>query len=263
MQVQEEEFWLEASEGRLYAKTWRPTMSGSWTASPILLFHDSLGCVQLWRDFPQLLSLQTNRTIIAYDRIGFGRSAPAQAKLQSDFISDEAAEIVPIVLQQLGLTEFIACGHSVGGAMAIEAAGHFPRLCHGVITLGAQAFVTEQTVFGVQAAKADFEAPDEFKRLEKYHGERARWVLNAWTETWLGDEFKDWNLDEPLERIACPILAVHGDRDEYGPIDHAVRIAGDRGEISILPSIGHSPHRQDPLRLAEVIAKFIQSRDLP
>ena len=41
---------------------------------PIVLFHESLGCIELWRDFPRKLSQITGREVIAYDRLGFGQS---------------------------------------------------------------------------------------------------------------------------------------------------------------------------------------------
>ncbi|MEQ9510813.1 MAG: alpha/beta hydrolase, partial [Alloalcanivorax xenomutans] len=69
-----EETWINASQGRLFVKRWTPKNIA--TPTPIVLFHDSLGCVALWRDFPQQLAGVTGREVIAYDRLGFGQSDP-------------------------------------------------------------------------------------------------------------------------------------------------------------------------------------------
>ena len=61
-------------------------------APPIVLFHDSLGSVALWRDFPAVLAQATGHGVIAYDRLGFGRSDPHPGRLSNDFVQTEARE---------------------------------------------------------------------------------------------------------------------------------------------------------------------------
>ena len=39
---------VDTAKGRLYARRWDPAGAAG---APIVLFHDSLGCVALWRDF--------------------------------------------------------------------------------------------------------------------------------------------------------------------------------------------------------------------
>jgi pimeloyl-ACP methyl ester carboxylesterase len=65
------------------------------TQAPILLFHDSLGCVDLWREFPAQLATATHRAVVAYDRLGFGRSDSHVGPLPLNFIRDEALIVVP------------------------------------------------------------------------------------------------------------------------------------------------------------------------
>ena len=74
------------------------------------------------RSFPKHLAVATGRRVIAYDRLGFGRSDPHPGRLDLDFIADEARHAIPLLCRQLGLSELIACGHSVGGGMAVQRA---------------------------------------------------------------------------------------------------------------------------------------------
>ena len=52
------EVWVDTPDGRLYAKQWGDVTDDA-APPPIVLLHDSLGCVELWRDFPQRLALAT------------------------------------------------------------------------------------------------------------------------------------------------------------------------------------------------------------
>jgi pimeloyl-ACP methyl ester carboxylesterase len=84
--------------------------------------------------------------VIAYDRLGFGRSDPRDGTLDLDFIADEARSYFAAVRRHHGFTGFIVLGHSVGGGMAVNCAAQFPDDCKAVITIAAQAFLEDRTV---------------------------------------------------------------------------------------------------------------------
>jgi pimeloyl-ACP methyl ester carboxylesterase len=222
---------------------------------PLILLHDSLGSVDQWRDFPDALAAATGRQVFAYDRLGFGGSTPRAERPSVDFISEEAVTFFPPMQRALGVTRFALFGHSVGGAMALVIAAAQPEACEAVITEAAQAFVEPRTLAGIRAAKAQFEKPGQFEKMVKWHGEKARWVLDAWTEVWLSREFASWSLDQELGKVTCPVLVIHGDRDEYGSLEFPRRIAGGAAgpsQLAILADCGHVPHRekrQEVLRL--------------
>lgn len=244
------EYRLRTDQGDLYAKIWSPGAAGRH--APIVLLHDSLGCVELWRDFPLRLAERTKRRVIAYDRLGFGRSDPHPARLGRDFIRDEAQVGFPAVLAQLGLDEFIVFGHSVGGGMAVACAAAQARRCRALVTESAQAFVEDRTTRGIRAAQQSFASSDQRDRLRKYHGDKAAWVLSAWIDTWLAPDFAGWTLDADLRRLRCPTLALHGDQDEYGSARHPQRIAehaGGGATVHLFSGCGHVPHRE----LADVV----------
>jgi pimeloyl-ACP methyl ester carboxylesterase len=228
--------------------------------APVLLLHDSLGSVDQWRDFPAALAEGTGRAVLAYDRLGFGQSTPRRDLPSREFISEEANEVFPVLREALDLRAFVLFGHSVGGAMALAIAASAGPACEGVVTESAQAFVEERTLAGIREARAGFQDPASFQRLVRWHGERARWVLDAWTETWLSPAFRSWNLDAVLPGVICPVLALHGDRDEFGSGAFPERIVGGvagPARMAILEDCGHVPHRERPEEVVGRVVDFL------
>ncbi|MGE8064494.1 alpha/beta fold hydrolase [Pseudomonas sp. NPDC089569] len=259
--VSTRQHWIETPDGQLFAQCWSPDPA---RGAPIVLLHDSLGCVELWRDFPERLALASGRRVIAYDRLGFGRSAAFAGLLAPGFIEGEAMGGFEAVRQHFDLNQFVVLGHSVGAGMAIGCAAAHPQRCQGVISESAQTFVEPLTLDGIRQAERQFAEPGQLERLQKYHGDKARWVLNAWIGTWLSDAFGPWNLDPQLARVRCPLLAMHGDRDEYGSTHHLERMArGVSSPISlhILPECGHVPHREHPQAVLSTIGEFLKGID--
>lgn len=258
-EVDEVEHWVHCSGGGIYAKSWTPPSLAS--EESIVLFHDSLGCVALWKEFPSQLAKATGRRVIAYDRLGFGRSERRANLLDKEFMGREATDVVPYLLDALSVGYIVACGHSVGGGMAVETGARLPEVCKGVVTIAAQAFVEDRTLEGIRKAQREFSTAESFSRLAKYHGDKTRWVLQSWTDTWQAPDFADWSLNAALDELQCPVLSIHGEHDEYGSTVHAHRIADGRGVMQILPNVGHNPHRESPLMLSATINSWLRSFD--
>ena len=260
-----EDLWIATPEGQLFARRWTPAPaavapSPSATGAPIVLLHDSLGCVALWRDFPAQLARATGRDVIAYDRLGFGRSDPHPGPLALDFIHTEAHSGFAALQRQLGLGRCVLLGHSVGGAMAAVCAAEFPQQCQALVTESAQAFVEERTLAGIRQARTAFARPGELQRLHKYHGGKARWVLDAWISTWLDPAFRHWSLDAVLPNVQCPVLALHGADDEYGSSQQPERFAtlpAGPSTLQLLSGCGHVPHREQAELVLEAVRDFL------
>jgi pimeloyl-ACP methyl ester carboxylesterase len=230
--------WIGHPSGRLFSRRWHQPREDPPTGkkTPIVLFHDSLGCVDLWRDFPALLSVATGRDVVAYDRLGFGRSDRRTGRLPLDFIADEATSSFRAVAEELGLGRFIAFGHSVG----------------------------DETREGLLEAKWLFADEQQLARLQTYHDDKAGWVLDAWIGTWLDPAFASWSLREVLPAVKCPVLAIHGALDEYGSPRHPETIAGHCGgpaQIHILPETHHVPHKERTKEIVELVAEFTAKFD--
>lgn len=248
--------WITTPKGRLFVKDWPGDAS-----VPLILMHDSLGSVDLWRDFPAALADATGRRVIAYDRLGFGRSDPHPGRLDPlHFIADEASGDFTRLLDGLAIDRFAVLGHSVGGGMGLGIAAALPDRCHALITIAAQTFAENRTLQGIRDAQGDFLRAGGLDGLARYHGDKADWVLRAWTQTWLAPEFADWSLDAILPQVRCPVLAIHGDADGYGSPAHPDRIvalAAGPVTLCLLTGEGHFPHRSDPGRTIAAIADFL------
>lgn len=260
MFVATEDRYLPTEHGDVFSRRWR---TGS-RKTPIVLMHDSLGCVELWRDFPEQLAAAAERDVIAYDRLGFGRSAPHPGGWSDHFIRDEAERFFPKVWQALDIEHFIALGHSVGGIMAASLAAHHSQHCRALVTIAALAFVEDRTRVGIRQTQAAFAEPGQLERLRKYHGRKAEWILSAWIDTWLSESYADWRIEDSAPGIDCPLLTIHGGQDEYGSLEHPQRVAalgtGIKQEL-LFEGCQHVPHREQPERVVDAIAGFI--RDVP
>lgn len=250
--------YVDVPGGKVFVRRWRPDACGH---SPIVLLHDSLGCVDMWRDFPLELAEVTSREVIAYDRLGFGKSTSREALPAVTFIAEEAEIYFPAIRSALGVDCFSLFGHSVGGAMAVTIAASHSDVCDAVITESAQAFVEERTLSGIRVAKQQFTDPAQLNKLARWHGDKARWVLAAWTDTWLSAPFQGWSLEDELSKVICPVLAIHGDLDEYGSVEFPKRIAGGvscPSQLMILENCGHVPHRERKQDVLRGTAAFLE-----
>ncbi|MCI2285681.1 alpha/beta hydrolase [Colwellia sp. MSW7] len=241
----------------IYIKMWIPENLNSTV--PIILIHDSLGSVDLWKDFPLKLSQVTARQVIAYDRLGFGKSDPCVEKPTENFIIEEAEVFFPVLKKQLLIQNYVLLGHSVGGGMAINIAAK-DHECLGVISISAQAFIEKITLSGITKAKEFFMSDNQIKRLEKWHGSKAKRVLNAWVDIWLSPEFSQWSLRYCIQDVNCPTLIIHGDKDEYGTTAFPHFIAehvGGYSDMLILNDCGHVPHKENTNEVLKAISRFL------
>ncbi len=251
--------WIETPAGRLFARRWTPPEAAG---NPIVLMHDSLGCVALWRDFPELLAARTGREVIAYDRLGFGESDPNARVLDPGFVAEEAESGFVPLCEQLGIDRLVLFGHSVGGGMAAVCAARFPGACEALITESAQAFAEERTLSGIRDARDGFARPGQMERLARYHGDKAGWVLSAWVDTWLSEPFRGWSLDPVLPDVRCPLLALHGEDDEYGSRAHPdrfVALSGGEARALLIPGCGHVPHKEKPEVVLKAVADLLHT----
>jgi pimeloyl-ACP methyl ester carboxylesterase len=226
----------------------------------VVFLHDSLGCVETWRDFPQRLSERTGLDALIYDRRGYGQSSPFSGEARTVRYLHQEAELLFLLLDTLAIERVVLFGHSDGGSISLIAAAQRPLRIEAVITEGAHVFVEEVTLAGIRHARTLLASTDLGRRLESYHGAKAGAVAAAWIDTWLSPEFRDWNIESCLPRIVCPVLAIQGSEDEYGTPAQVMAIVagiGPRARPLFVPGVGHTPHRDAAGAVLDASAGFL------
>ncbi len=236
----------------------------NYPGKPVIIFlHESLGCIELWKSFPEKLGKASECSILIYDRHGYGRSDPFKTlKRNNDYMETESDFLIRL-MEKSGIENAILFGHSDGGTIALLAAAKYPDKISGVITAGAHVFVEEVTLEGIRKAAEDYKNTDLKIKLTKYHGDKTDDVFRVWAETWLSGEFRKWNIENFLCEIKCPCLIIQGENDEYGSIMQvdAITEKVKNAERFIIPGAGHSLHgetaEQVIVRSADFIKKVI------
>ena len=228
---------------------------------PTLIFlHEGLGSIAQWRDFPLAVSLATHLPAVIYERWGYGNADPLDRPRSARYLHEEALQSLPEVLQQLQVNDAILIGHSDGGSMALIFAATWPEKVRGMITEAAHVFVEDVTTAGIREAVSIYASTDLPQRLFKYHGANTDRAFRGWSDVWLSPAFRDWNIEEYLPGVRCPILVIQGRDDEYGtPAQVEAIVGGVSGpaEPLIIPGCGHIPHHQARERVLAEMTRFI------
>ena len=246
-------------DASLYVRRLPATSRSALSAGPTLVFlHDSLGCVDTWRDFPEALAGRVGLDAVNYDRQGYGRSSAFGTTSRTPEYLEEQATVLFALLDALAIETVVLFGHSDGGSIALIAAGIQPQRVAAVVTEGAHVFVEDVTLAGVRTAREAFATTDLPERLARYHGEKVQGVATAWIDTWLSPAFRTWSIERYLPAIACPVLAIQGEDDDYGTMAQVRAIVdGARAKSLVIPGVGHTPHRDARDEVLAATAEFI------
>ncbi|SEH37416.1 alpha/beta fold hydrolase [Chryseobacterium culicis] len=226
----------------------------------IVFLHDSLGSVQLYRDFPARLSETAQCNILAYDRLGYGKSFPMLTHERPVHYMELEADLLNDLLTEMDLDKVILFGHSDGGTIALITAAKYPERVKAVICEAGHIFVEEVTLKGVCEAWEAYKTTNLAERLQKYHGDKVDTLFKAWTETWTRDDYRSWNIEHLLKHITVPLLFIQGEADEYGTLDQVEKTVSQvsgYAEKYIIPGIGHTPHKEAPELILKKAAEFI------
>lgn len=229
----------------------------------LVLLHEGLGCVALWRDVPDALAAMTGRRVFAYSRQGYGASDPCALPRPVGFMHTEGLEVLPRVLDEAGIKRCVLIGHSDGGSIALINAGGVrdPRVA-GVVTIAAHVFNEDICVASIRDAKQAFETTDLRDKLVRYHGANVDCAFRGWNDVWLNPDFWHWNIEEFLPAIGVPVLAMQGSDDEYGTAAQLDAIAAQvSGPVTkhLIAGAKHSPHLQAKDETLAAIRDFVKA----
>lgn len=231
---------------------------GPGEAPAIVMLHEGLGSVALWKDVPDRLAELTGCGVLAYSRHGYGASDPRDGPRRIDYHEREAA-LLPALLAQFAIEPpFFLFGHSDGASIALIYAGSVPPPA-GLILETPHVFLEEVTIRGIEHAKNLYETSDLKAQLARYHDDPEA-VFRSWSEAWLSPAFRPWNIERFLPAVACPALLIQCEHDPYGTraqLDAIARQISGRAEILLLPGDSHAPHHAHPETVLAAAARFV------
>ncbi|WP_020494745.1 alpha/beta fold hydrolase [Sciscionella marina] len=233
-------------------------IEGDPELAPLVLLHEGLGCVALWRRFPAALAAATGRGVLSYSRYGYGASAPARLPRPVSYLHDEALAVLPELRDRLGLPEPVLLGHSDGASIAlIHAARHAVA---GLVLLAPHVFVEPETLTGIRAAAGEYENGALAGKLAAFHADPDA-VFRGWSGVWLAAEFRPWSIEALLPAVSAPALVLQGELDQYGTgrqLDALESGLGGPVNRVELADCGHAPHAQEPERVLTEVGAFLR-----
>ena len=230
-------------------------------APVIVLLHEGLGCLALWRAFPEQLAQQTGCRVFAYSRAGYGRSDAASLPRPLDYMTREALDCLPDVLAAIDAPGYVLLGHSDGASIAAIYAGRVAdeRLC-GMVLLAPHFFTEPLGLAEIAAARDAFQTTTLKARMAKYHTDPVA-TFRGWNDAWLDPGFRAWNIEAVIESFHVPVLALQGREDQYGTlaqIEALRRKSPAEVELVVIDDCRHSPHFDQPEATLEAISVFLK-----
>jgi pimeloyl-ACP methyl ester carboxylesterase len=251
--------FVHVAGGALETGWWGP---GPAEAPTLVLLHEGLGSVALWRDVPERLAEATGWGVFAYSRFGYGFSDTTPLPRPMTYMHEEALTVLPAVLRAAGIERAVLIGHSDGGSIAAIYAGSEGNHGTGVlglVTIAAHFVVEDLNIASIRQIKTEYETGTLRQRLGRYHKD-VDTAFRGWNDAWLDPRFREFDITEFLPRIRVPILALQGATDPYGT-DEQLRVfeASVRAPITtkLIAGAKHSPHLEAMEESLAAITCFI------
>jgi len=231
---------------------------GDATRPWLVLLHEGLGSVSLWRDFPDKLARRLDMPALVYSRRGYGQSDGLDGPRQPDFMHREALDVLPKLRDALSIGRALLVGHSDGASIALINAAQHPERLAGAVLMAPHVLVEEISRTSIERATEAYAGNVLRARLARHHA-HVDDAFYGWSRIWLDPRFGAWSLRPECARLSIPTLLIQGEDDEYGTLaqlDAIEAAAPIPPQRLVLPKCGHSPHRDRESEVLDAIAAF-------
>jgi len=235
---------------------------------PIVLLHGTSASLHTWDGWAE--PLRATRRVVRFDLPGFGLTGPNPS---GDYTLMAYVAFVDQVLQQLGVTQAVVAGNSLGGEIAWLTALHHPQRVSRLVLVdaGGYPFEPQGMPIGFKLARIGWLAPvtthflprqaiedsvqsvyghperitpelvDRYYELTLRAGNRAA-LIQRFAQSPLGRHAED------VKRVQQPTLILWGAKDHLIPPDHAQRFAHDLlgAQVVVFDELGHVPQEENP-----------------
>jgi pimeloyl-ACP methyl ester carboxylesterase/predicted glycosyltransferase len=217
---------------------------------------------------------------------GRGNGAADRPKDPAAYADGELVADVVAVMDAVGVDRAVLVGLSMGGRHALQLAAWYPDRAAGVVAVG--------SAFPWPLPPGFDEIRDSYEGWEKAN--RHYWLADhrGWVEFFMSKVFsephstKQWedgvgygletdaqtllntvpgivaptdtDVEGVCRAVRCPVLVVHGERDEIVPYAIGARIAEwTGGTLVTVPDGGHAMPMRDPVRFTLLVREFVES----
>jgi pimeloyl-ACP methyl ester carboxylesterase len=226
-------------------------------APTLVLLHEGLGSVKLWRGFPDQLARATNARTIAFSRFGHGQSDPPPRPRTPEFMHEEALEVLPELFRELEIERPVLVGHSDGGSIALIHAAH--HAVEAVVAIAPHVFVEDICLVEIRKAKDAYTDGGLRERMARHHRDPDA-AFFGWNDVWLHPRFPQWDITGEVGNVSCPLLLMQGERDQYGTLAQldAIERAAKGPVTRVHLDCQHSPPTELPVQTVAAITEFVR-----
>ena len=238
----------------------------------VVLFIGAMAGITLSTDLVFLYVFWEISAFCCWRLIGFFREPEYVRRANKAFLITGAGALLMLagflmIFQQYGTTDMLLLrGKAIpDAAMVLILFGIFAKSAtlplHSWLAdagIAPHIMVEDLSVVSIAKAREAYVDTDLRLRLARYHDnpDSAFW---GWNDIWLHPDFRAWNIEEYLPGIACPVLAIQGEDDEYGTMEQMRRIGAKVKDVELLAleDCRHSPHRDQPDAVLEAVTRFV------
>jgi pimeloyl-ACP methyl ester carboxylesterase len=226
--------------------------------TPLVLIHGFSGFGGAWTEW--IPRLATQYRVIVPDLRGHGRSDGAGETIHHE----RFAEDVVALLDHLGIERAHFVGHSSGGmTLLFVGTRHLHRVRTLTLISATLHFDQYARRHMVRVSSDEAWTQERIAQAQERHGEvhgPEHWrTLREAFRTFYRDPGELPFVPEDLHAITCPVLVMHGDRDEFFPVHIPVQMyqALPQSELCILPATRHGLPRERPEWSQEIVQDFL------
>jgi pimeloyl-ACP methyl ester carboxylesterase len=239
------------------------------TGIPIVLMHAATGSSQVWENQVPAFTAAGYR-VIAYDRLGWGRSALAA----KDAKPGSAAKDLQGLMDYLHIDRFHLVATAAGGSVSLDYALSFPEhvrslvLSNGALG-GLQDEQYQELTRRIRSSQLDALPPELRELGPSYRATNPegmrRWVELEHRSRPDGPPAPQQPTDNRitvsvLQTLNVPVLLITGDADLSAPPPLVRFVAGKmrNAESLIIPEAGHSAYWEQPEVFNRAVLEFIR-----
>ncbi len=222
---------------------------------PLVLLHGFGGCAQNWHPFTATLS--EHHRLIVVDLRGHGYSTNPENK----FTHQQAASDVFLLLEKLGIDHFSAMGMSSGGMTLLHMATSQPQRIDSMVLISATTHFPDQARAIMRRASFStmpLQVQEMYRECAKRGDQQMHQLITQFNA--LHENYDDMNFTaQSLSAITARTLVVHGDRDNFFPVEIPVSIyrAIPDAALWIIPGGDHVPIYDSAVPFTSTVLQFL------